>query len=1201
MHPLQLRDITEMLEDATGQSPTVTAPFGQAYSRQDGRQIRFSYIRFSSIFGTSSCCITIPPTRLGPGSWRPSKRLPWQDNVVALVTEGLRRLAPEVLDMLGMAACLGTQFSLQTLAQVAKLPATQIATTLDPAITAGVIMPLSGNYRYATDTQVNTTYKFVHDRVHQAAYGALSSEKAQRMRYDIGKRLLENYDTAKPGVWVFSVIDHFNHAAGLVTQPEEIRQLVHLNLVAADESRKAIAYNVAIEYLEAARRMIDDDGWTTQYDRMRQIHLDLAANRFLSGDLDNATIGLDEVLQRSRNPAERAAVQHRRLLAFTALGRYGEAVQVGTEALALLGHNIRAKPSMFGLGLAVVKMRLALRNKDKRTLAQMPLCEDPHMLQCYTILTDMIMAAYFYHHVFFAQVCMHLAYLTVRHGLSVHSAFAFIAYVVVLDRLNDFKDLWTFVEVSRACEQRIPNSLAPGAIMFIRTAYVEGMEFQPRELSSKYEAAMMTCIEDGDPLYSSWSATLTVCYLGFVSLPGFLEAMSQHQDFVKSRNLGAYQLVCGERSAALCLQGRTRAPDSFDDETFSSAQQEAAYDQDRLGPAGGWYYAMRALCLWMHRDMVAAGQAARKAVACEVMELASENRLPGFYLALAFVGEAAVHPQRRVRRALGAVMRRLRSVAAVSPKVFAGLPVLIDAELAALRGRDSVAIVLYEEAVAKLEGCGYPSLLASGLECAGRFCASRKMTTAAQVFLRRAQESYAQWGAHIKVAALNAEYAGYLASTPALYEAAPNAPTTGLLHPATTSKKPISAFDLPAVLRACQALSSETSTEALLGLIVSSLIQCAGATRAVLLSLDVDRQPHLEIDSDQETHDLPHDVVQYVIRSQELLVLGGGADRDKAQADPYIQRVQPKAMMCDPIVLQGQVKGVIYLENIYTSDVFSADKLLSVRLLATQAIISLENARLLENLEETVSARTREVDAAHQRLLKLERESTEIRMAGGFAHEMRNALAAASMVMESLESAEGRAADLDPATLVSALSVVNQSIKRGLHTVSQVLSYAEVSEGNRGNDRVDLAKLVAQVTQDLQLKLADVEVVQQVPATLHWPLKQEHAYTIVRNLLSNARDAVAGPGRTAGERQTIAVHATVTGQHIALEVRDTGEGITPQVAAKIFQPFYSTKGSGGSGLGLGLTRKLAELYGGSVAFSSEPEHGASFIVRIPME
>ena len=1202
MRPLQLTDINEMLEDATAQADTVIAPLAKLIHAKTAGNPFFVHT-FLKYLWDKHLLVYNAQEQTWTWDQQAIEVSAVSDNVVALVTEGLRRLAPKELDMLGMAACLGSQFSLQTLAQVTSLPATQVATLLDPAITAGVVMPLSGNYRYATDTQVNTTYKFVHDRVHQAAYGALSPEKAQRMRYTISQRLLEQCDMSQPGTWVFTVIDHLNHSASLVEDPEEKLRLVHLNLVAADESRKAIAYNVAIDYLENARALMPADGWETQYERMRQINLDLAANRFLSGDLERATVGLDDVLQRSRTPAERAAVQHRRMLALTALGRFKDAVQVGTEALRLLDHDIDAKPSMFGLGIAVIKMRLALLGKDKTQLAKMPLCEDPHMLQCYTILTDMIMAAYFYHHIFFAQVCMHLAYLTVRHGLSVHSAFAFIVYVVVLDRLSDFKDLWTFVKVSRECEERLPNSVAPGAIIFIRAAYVDVMMVQPRELSSKYEAAVLACIEDGDPLYSSWAASLTVCYLGFVSLPGFLEAMVQHQDFVKPRNLAAYKLMLCEQRAALCQVGRTIAADSFDDARFSSAAQEAEFAQDRLGPAGGWYYTMRALCLWMHRDMNAAADAARRAIDYEVMELCSENRFAGFYLALAFVGEASVHPQGRIRskRRLRSILRRLRRVATMSPKVFAGAPVLIEAEMAALRGRDAQAIILYEDAVAKMAECGYPSLLAAALECAGRFCANRKMHTAAQAFLVRAYEAYGQWGATVKVASLVSEFPMYIKSARTAFETTPSLPITRLHETATTSKKAISAFDLPAVLRACQALSGETSTEKLLGLIVSSLIQCAGATRAVLLSLDANKHPHIEIDSDQEMHDLPHEAVQYVIRSQEVLVADSGGNHAKVQNDPYLQRVQPKAMMCDPIVLQGQIKGVIYLENIYTSDVFSADKLVSVRLLATQALISLENAQLLEHLEETVSERTREVDAAHQRLIKLERESTEVRMAGGFAHEMRNALSAASMVLESLELPNSKVVDMDPATLTTALSLVNQSVKRGLHIVLQVLTYAEVSEGNRGNDKVDLAKLVAEVTQELQIKLANVDVVAHVPEALRWPLKRDHAYTIVRNLLSNASDAVTSSGRPHGTRQTIAVQVTVADQCIALEVRDTGSGISAQVASHIFQPFFSTKGAGGSGLGLGVTRKLAELYGGSVVFSSEPEQGATFVVRIPVE
>jgi signal transduction histidine kinase len=258
-------------------------------------------------------------------------------------------------------------------------------------------------------------------------------------------------------------------------------------------------------------------------------------------------------------------------------------------------------------------------------------------------------------------------------------------------------------------------------------------------------------------------------------------------------------------------------------------------------------------------------------------------------------------------------------------------------------------------------------------------------------------------------------------------------------------------------------------------------------------------------------------------------------------------------------------------------------------------------------------------------------------MAGGFAHEMRNALTAAKMLLsialrrgddgetKSLCADNGEAlfviyqkldghvdsrvldelapllrdVNTNEERLDNVLRRVWASIERALGTTQAILEYAKLGGERPGDAPILLAPLLqaiaAESGADFEANGISLEV--DVGPDVHVSGKDEHWYSILKNLVLNARDALCDVDRAEGRK--ILVTAEVRGERLVVSVADNGVGIPLEDVARIFEPFFSTKPDTGTGLGLGVVRKLVALYGGTIDVSSEPGRGTRVSFALP--
>jgi PAS domain S-box-containing protein len=313
--------------------------------------------------------------------------------------------------------------------------------------------------------------------------------------------------------------------------------------------------------------------------------------------------------------------------------------------------------------------------------------------------------------------------------------------------------------------------------------------------------------------------------------------------------------------------------------------------------------------------------------------------------------------------ALAAHYRQLQIWAKNCPENFADRAALVGAEIARIEGRVVDAEQLYEQAIHSAQESGFVHGEALANELAARFYGARGFQTTSRAYLKEARYCYIRWGADGKVRQLDKIYP-YLRTEETV------------LAPTRTVEASVEQLDLATVINVSQAVSGEIVLDKLIDKCLRTALEHAGAERGLLmLARGTEQRVAAEATTGGETvivqrcdapvtaAALPESVLHYVVRTQESLILDDAAIETSFAADPYIDERQPRSILCLPLTNQAKLTGALYLENSLTTHVFSPARIAVLKLLASQAAISLENARLYRDLAEREAKIRRLVDA----------------------------------------------------------------------------------------------------------------------------------------------------------------------------------------------------------------------------------------------
>jgi PAS domain S-box-containing protein len=957
--PLAREHLGHLIADALRCEPARAAPLAQLVHEKTGGNpffaIQFLYALTEEgllTFDNGATCWSWDPHRIH------AKR--YTDNVADLMVGKLSRLPAETQTALQLMACLGNTAKIATLSIVLEVSAEQVESTLWEAIRQELIEPLEGSYR------------FMHDRVQEAAYSLIPEERRTGAHLRIGQLLAANTPPQQREEAVFDIVNHLNRGAALITAPDKREQLAELNLIAGKRAKAATAYTSALTYLTAGGALLPEDSWERRHELTFALELHRGECEFLTGALTEAEKRLAVLSIRAANTLERATVACLRVDLYTSLDQSSRAIAVGLDYLRHLAIDWSPHPTEEVARREYERIWSQLGSRTIEDLIELPLMSDPASLATVDVLTKLGPPSLQTDANLFSLVICRAVNLSLEGGNCDGSCFAYVRFGMVAGpRFGDYHAGFRFgrlghdlVEQHGLTRFQARTYMSFGSFVLPWTRHVRaGRDFLHRAFEAANKIGDLTyaayCCQQlntnllaaGDPL----SEAEREAKLGL--------AFAQKTRFGFVIDITATQL-----GLIRTLRGLTPKFGSFDDGQFDELGIERRFaSSPHLAYAACWYLIRKLQARFFAGEYAAAVEASSRAQSL-LWTLVShfETAEYHFYGALsraALCDSAPAGERQQHLDAIAAHHKQLQLWAENCPENFENRAALVGAEIAHLEGRELDAEHLYEQAIRSARENDFVHNEAIANELAARFYEARGFKTISHAYLQKARYCYSRWGATGKVRQIDKLY-------PQLRE---DEPASGLTRTIAT---PVEHLDLATVIKVSQAVSGEIALEKLIDKLMRAAIEHAGAQRGLLIG---PRNDELQIEAEATTKGeditvrmrdgvrkastLPESLVRYVMRTQETIILDDASTQTPFSADPYVAEHRARSILCLPLITQGKLVGILYLENNLTPHVFTADRLTVLKVLASQAAISLEISRLYSDLQERETKIRRLVDA----------------------------------------------------------------------------------------------------------------------------------------------------------------------------------------------------------------------------------------------
>ncbi|WP_260446923.1 protein kinase domain-containing protein [Nostoc sp. 2RC] len=1005
------------------------------------------------------------------------KELALTDDVVQFIAIQIEKLPINTQKVLKLAACIGNQFDLKSLAIVHEKSVVDTASDLWQALLDGLILPQTEIYNiFPADntnqdliiqgiesTQITSTnlqipkYKFVHDRVQQAAYSLIPEEQKKPIHLKIGLLLLSNIPIAEQEERIFELVNQLNIAVEFISHQGKRDELAHMNLIAGRKALASTAYATALKYLTIGIQLLAPDSWETKHHLTLALYETATEAAYLAGNFEQMEQFAEVVLLR-KPLLEKIKVYQVKIQAYGAQNQGLEAINTALTFLKLLGVEFPEHPRKSDIQLAMAELTSNLNGRRIQDLIELPEMIDAQQIAVMHILSTITAISYLVTPELFPLIYIKQINLSLKYGNSSLSAFAYVNYGLVLTGVvGDIESAYEFGQLGvNLVEKLNAKEVKTKIILAFNTAIRHWKEHTKQILKPLLES-YYSGIETGDLEYAAYclnAYSYSSYFIGreLTELEREMAAYSNAIAQIKQETV--FNWISIHRQSVLNLLGNVENPCCLIGEAYNEEKMLPLYREANDVMGIFYFYVSKLhLCYLFEKYPLALENA-----------ILAEKYLDGgrgqlvtpllyFYdslIRLALYANVSVLEQQSIMDKVRLNQDKMQQWTHHAPMNYLHKYYLVEAERCRIGGEYLEAIEFYDRAISLAKENEYLHEEALAQEVTAKFYLEWGKHKIAQSYLTDAYYSYVRWGAVAKVDDLVKRYPLLLA--PVFQQeklklniyssqestSLKNISLSSLSNQQTMigSKTSISdSLDLATFIKASQALSGEIELERLLSSLMEVVIENAGASKcALILSEDDSLElivtavcsisnfensytefPSISLES---SYDVPITLINYVKRSREILVIDDAMAVSFLAADSYIICEEPKSLLSIPIINQGQLIGIIYLENNLTTGAFTRDRVEVLKLLTTQAAISLKNAILYKNLtqakqslekynhtlEQKVKERTQELNDKNERLqqaiqelkraqiqlIQSEKMSSLGQMVAGIAHEINN-------------------------------------------------------------------------------------------------------------------------------------------------------------------------------------------------------------------
>ncbi|HBY76675.1 MAG TPA: hypothetical protein DEG47_06660, partial [Cyanobacteria bacterium UBA11148] len=910
------------------------------------------------------------------------------DNVVELMIGKLKKLPPVTQQVLRLAACVGADFDLDTLSLISEKSTSEVYQDLTAAVQSGLILPESE----LDEDLLIQDYKFLHDRVQQAAYSLIDEDDKQEIHLKIGLILLREFERNKLEERIFDIVNHLNEGQSLLGDKEEKEQLARLSLIAGRKAKLSLAYAPALMYITNGIKLLPNNSWKEEYKLTFSYYLEKGEIEYLNARYDEALSTFDEALEHIDNLLDRCKINEYKITLYRMKNDLETSLYLGLQMLELLGIKLKAFPEADELIVEMNHVKELVASRDVEGLIDLPEMQEPEKIAALVFLKECLPLAFFLGSrlVFISGIKM--IELSLTYGNSPHSSVGYAYYSFTMAVVaQDFEAAYKFgtlaLKLNDDKYQIKPyESLILNMWGAVGSHYTEHLDRTREHLMRGYYSG----VENGSYQWAGYCAfnCLCMCFWGTDSLKEVSEKIEKIIPGLKKIDPNMVQYYYAIKATVYNL---TEPVDDWSVlELWQNADDivKSCLEKNDLLTAFVDATCKLSLANW-YSDYEKAINYANSA----------EKYLigaPGIFINPAFhlhqclalsVGYDYADGEKQAQyvEKIKSNLEKFKLWSQHCPSTYLHQRLLIEAELARITGNLLEAEDLYDQAISSARENKFLQNEALASELAAKFWLGKGKEEIAQLYMKKAHYGYQIWDAKRKVEDLEAKYPQLLPklSSPGRSLTSTHATNTSTI----TGSQSGNALDLATVMKASQAISGEIVIDKLLANLMKILIENAGAQSGYLIletsgKLRIEASGTVENDNItvlqsipiESSQDVSPTLINYVARTAESVVLNDATNEGNFTNDPYIKQHQPKSILCVPLINQGKLTSIVYLENNLTTGAFTPDRLEVLKVLSSSAAISIENARLYANLAEynrtletKVEERTSELVIAKQK------------------------------------------------------------------------------------------------------------------------------------------------------------------------------------------------------------------------------------------
>ncbi|MEG4879080.1 trifunctional serine/threonine-protein kinase/ATP-binding protein/sensor histidine kinase, partial [Microcoleus sp. CZ3-B4] len=1183
------------------------------------------------------------------------------DDVVEFMALQLRKLPVTTQEQLKFAACIGAKFDLKTLTIVSEQDEIQVALTLWSALKEGLIVPEGKIYKfYLDDNQPQEHrslseeiseqihYRFFHDRVQQAAYSLIPEDQKQATHLKMGQLLQTRLSAAEREEKLFDIVSHLNLSRGLLSHQAERESLIRLNLAAIEKAKKATAYGVARDLVTVGLELLSEDSWQTQYELSLKLHGIAADVACLKADFEEAIAQVQQVLDKAQTVLDKVPVYMVQIRVLTAQNQLADAIAIAAQAVTQLGIEFPSDITPSLSEQTIQNVEVELEGKVIEDLVNLPVMTDPTTIAAMELLGTIMPMVLQARPTFLPFVCAKIVSLSLQFGNAPVSSVGYATYGLVLTTgLGQVERGYHLGKMALTLIDRLNTKAYKCLTILHFAACVQHQKESMISMAALLKQGYLVGIEVGDFLYLSYCMAhyfYAYFYAG-KELSALQSEIAQFCSVIASlKQDNALAFLTMNQALFGRLLEKTHQPTLLIGDAYDETKIFPQYLQNKQLTGLGIAYTYKLILAYLFGDYNRALEYLNEA-SQYLGSIVGMLHIPAlhFYGGLTYLAVVAGKSEDEQLQLLALAEQHHASLstwAENAPMNHQHKVALLAAERCRVLGNISEAIDGYERAIAGAKANGFIQDEALANELAAKFYLDWGKEKIAAVYMQEAYYCYARWGAKAKVADLEQRYPQLLApilkQTRSLLSTHETIFTLGTVTSTTSSSSSTSVsdiLDLKAILKASQTLSSEIELEKLLASLLRIVIENAGADKCVLMLL---RDSHLLIKGSitqatqpvvlqnlgvEESQDIPHKLIYKVKHSNQTVVLIDATADPILANDPYIVRQQPQSILCNPILHQGKLLGILYLENNLAKGAFTSDRVELLNLLCAQAAISLENAQLYEQSQtyaQQLEQALHDLQQTQLQMIQSEKMSALGNLVAGVAHEINNPVGfisgnlneAKSTVQDLVEHLNlyrsrapetelaDHAEDIDLDYIIADLPKMIDSMQLGCDRIKDIsTSLRTFSRADKDykvpfniHEGIDSTILILKYRLKANDERPAIEVVKDygnIPAIECFPGQLNQVFM---NIMANAIDALeeSNIGRSFAEAKAnsnrITITTSVEDKVVKIAIADNGKGMNESVKQKVFDHLFTTKSVGkGTGLGLAIARQIVEeKHGGSL-------------------